>query len=64
MFLTEEDVNKVIRTVRGITPEDAVLTYMKQYFRDKYDICFHESSDTERKIRQQHVLLFPRIKYQ
>ncbi len=39
MFLTEEDVNKVIRTVRGITPEDAVLTYMKQYFRDKYDIC-------------------------
>lgn len=29
MFLTEEEVNKVIRTVRGITPEDAVLTYMK-----------------------------------
>ncbi len=39
MFLTEEEVNKVIRTVRGITPEDAVLTYMKQYFRDEYSIC-------------------------
>ncbi len=39
MFLTEEDVNKIIRTVRGITPEDSVLTFMKQYFRDKYDIC-------------------------
>ena len=38
MFLSEAEVNKVVKTVKGITPEDAVLTDMKRYFHDKYDI--------------------------
>lgn len=37
MFLSEAEVNKVLETVRGQTPEDAVLKSMKQYFHDTFD---------------------------